>query len=870
MIRTVLQAGKKYREVNGITYRTVSIASDGEAKRGDALVEITMRWFLRSTSPIYHQLKPLTFLNLLVGEDDITADKDFKHIFKRQRNLMLRNKGFVIKGFCITPSILRGQLQSNGVPSYRIRSLLNPNDKQDVVLGYALLKEIWSLPSVMTASNPVLQRARDALKLYGEFAQYLITPYICIDLNLDEQLTHLSTAAHMAFYFYSDNSAKTNFMPSQSYIDLMIMIKNAYFCVAKFKEDNPNGKFYIILLGTDRLEGFFGLIRTAVGTDCNVDLFQLGSRASGLTEVAVILALHPEWDRSPRRLTLKAMTKEMKEFTYKVDHINPASWRGDVHVKNVNLHACWLLGRQKAIELIPRAESVFNNAEANDDIDFLSPFGTILVNKRDDEDGSYDCSELLTEYPSESEDPIIIPTEPLQPPTTVSHSGTTLEGDLEDAIANECPRGPISSEVTINGKVMNKPAALRQKLQHLFNRSSTDRLRRVKEVPCFNSSDIEAPSEESIVHDSELGAPCLRVGHPAAALVSCEGRVFLALVNVLELKFGGDINLPELELQYLPDKTARIDFQILRVVPASEDIDHRDEYDWCWLQGMEAVCHDVPGRLVCTVNPGILIQKPGEMAYLFSSSSLLVLAAHLRRDLRPCDISHIPIVKRTPNFPYRLEGKACFLVERNEEEQSISSEGSICSKCGPRTSLDRSNAQRILEHMAAHILYDPAVRNPSQELCGLCLRPAPMCTIYLKKGRGASRGYSVNMKDSSCMNLIRFKYATAATSSENSPCSNVPVICPLCPQRAPAVWSYSLDAHFRDRHKLVPAYFPIKIQLSASETEGMKTIWDHKYQLRKKRNLKGKKNLPLDISASHSYGLHGRSVSHMLVGKILG
>jgi hypothetical protein len=103
LIRTVLQAGKKYREVNGITYRTVSIASDGEAKRGGALVEITMRWALRSTSPIYHQLKPLTFLNLLVGEDDITADKDFKHIFKRQRNLILRNKGFVIEGFCITP-----------------------------------------------------------------------------------------------------------------------------------------------------------------------------------------------------------------------------------------------------------------------------------------------------------------------------------------------------------------------------------------------------------------------------------------------------------------------------------------------------------------------------------------------------------------------------------------------------------------------------------------------------------------------------------------------------------------------------------------------------------------------------------------------
>lgn len=103
----------------------------------------------------------------------------------------------------------------------------------------------------MTASNSVLQCAQYALKIYGKFTQHLITPYICIDLNLDKQLMNLSTAAHMAFYFHRDNSAKTNFMPDQSYINLMIMTKNAYFCGAKFKEDNPNGKSYIILLGTD-------------------------------------------------------------------------------------------------------------------------------------------------------------------------------------------------------------------------------------------------------------------------------------------------------------------------------------------------------------------------------------------------------------------------------------------------------------------------------------------------------------------------------------------------------------------------------------------------------------------------------------------
>jgi hypothetical protein len=64
-----------------------------------------MNTTLKEDSPIYEQLRPLDFMNYLVGSDDITADKDFKHVFKhvfkQQRNLMMRNKRF-IQGFCIT------------------------------------------------------------------------------------------------------------------------------------------------------------------------------------------------------------------------------------------------------------------------------------------------------------------------------------------------------------------------------------------------------------------------------------------------------------------------------------------------------------------------------------------------------------------------------------------------------------------------------------------------------------------------------------------------------------------------------------------------------------------------------------------------
>ncbi|KAH8976674.1 hypothetical protein EDB86DRAFT_2820901, partial [Lactarius hatsudake] len=250
VLQVVLEAANKVKVRKNCTYRTVCVASDGEAKRGDTFVILTMSSQLSASSPIYAQLSSLRLMNHLVGPDDLTADKDFKHVFKRQRNLLMRQKGILIQGFCVTPTILRIHLESHGVPSHRLWSLLNPNDKQDVILAYSLLKEVWSLPPPPAGSSPSFAHAREALNVYGQFAHHLMMPYVCVDLDLDEQLIHLSAAAHMAFFLYRDCLARTQFMLTQSYVDIMIMVKNVFYCIAKAKVDNPHGNFYPILLGT--------------------------------------------------------------------------------------------------------------------------------------------------------------------------------------------------------------------------------------------------------------------------------------------------------------------------------------------------------------------------------------------------------------------------------------------------------------------------------------------------------------------------------------------------------------------------------------------------------------------------------------------
>ena len=82
LIKTILTATENQKQRGGVSYHTVCIASDGESKRGEALVRLTMNTTLQADSPIYEQLCPLHFMNYLVGSNDITADKDFKHVFK--------------------------------------------------------------------------------------------------------------------------------------------------------------------------------------------------------------------------------------------------------------------------------------------------------------------------------------------------------------------------------------------------------------------------------------------------------------------------------------------------------------------------------------------------------------------------------------------------------------------------------------------------------------------------------------------------------------------------------------------------------------------------------------------------------------------
>ncbi len=101
------------------------LASDGKARCGKALIALMECTPLSPTSPLFAYLGSLPLLNLMVGEDKLTSDKDYKHIMKRFWHAHLRPSGVSIGRVQITPSVLQSHLEANKYPISQINNLMN-------------------------------------------------------------------------------------------------------------------------------------------------------------------------------------------------------------------------------------------------------------------------------------------------------------------------------------------------------------------------------------------------------------------------------------------------------------------------------------------------------------------------------------------------------------------------------------------------------------------------------------------------------------------------------------------------------------------------------------------------------------------------
>lgn len=177
----------------------------------------------------------------------------------------------------------------------------------------------------------------------------------------------------------------------------------------------------------------------------------------------------------------------------------------------------------------------------------------------------------------------------------------------------------------------------------------------------------------------------------------------------------------------------------------------------------------------------------------------------------------------------------------------------VCASCTPGVVLDLSDGQRVLEHIGSHILFDSGVDN-ANEPCGLCLRPSSLCRYFVVKGRGAKASLRIDTQRSSgCQRSVNYQYARAASSVKTAPCSNVPLVCPLCPKSDPAVWKYNLEHHLIHRHSVNASKQYMHLwEIKQDERDAMKFIWTNRKKTKLTRKSKKKQgSVRLQISDEH-------------------
>jgi hypothetical protein len=392
---------------------------------------------LQANSQLRAQLGDLALFNYICGINGETADIDYKHILKRLRNTLLRLKCMTLDGVVLTPQLLKRHLLKQGLKDERgVNALLSLKDKQDVKLMYDLLSSIATLRPALPSDLPSEQQSRKILRLLGSLYSHLLEAYTNVMLSLHQQLVHLSAAAHLIIAFYAKE--KDGSMLSQLFFDLMTMVKNVYFCVTKTQIDDPEGSFWVILLGSDPLEALFGKVRTIQGNDSNVDQLQLANRTDSAVICTKILVENPDWERGPRRLNLKTWQQEAGDVSAKLDHINPRSWRGDVAVKNVVLLTCWTDGRRVAETQLSEAgwTPPYDEMEKGEGFDMFCPFGKkrmvlldgLMEGERNEDEEEMDIRPPEEELNAEHANPIPTNTEIQDEP------------DIEDMAAEECTR----------------------------------------------------------------------------------------------------------------------------------------------------------------------------------------------------------------------------------------------------------------------------------------------------------------------------------------------------------------------------------------------------------------------------------------------
>ncbi|KAJ7645018.1 hypothetical protein B0H17DRAFT_1186981 [Mycena rosella] len=564
------------------------------------------------------------------------------------------------------------------------------------------------------------------------------------------------------------------------YGDSQLMIKNAFFCLAKQQKLDPTQRF-LFQIGDDPLERLFGKLRMLGGHNSAMSYAQAIERLGHACDLQSVYLRQPDLDQGQRRISMKRSeawddgSKIAQQIFAKL-HFPPDSYNYPVPA---------------SAESTPSTLSTDTISSTPSGVTTYPPSTTATPT-------------LPSMAPSVTSTPPVAMTTAPDDDDDIENQGDGIS--FEDSL-NEIPelalptgRGVDPNDyLNVEGKWVHKQRICRVVINADFEPKSTERLKRVR-----GHTKVNAKKRDDVNPEAILGANTFIVGDPFFTLLRTEQTLSLAIVHSTAIHEDGishgSILAPTIRN---PNAKVKLSGQVLNMtlIPTLDDnlpeseallVEHGlNPMKKCALPTIagttqttkKAVIVSVPGVLAGLVNyrPVDAVPRLGEHVYEINSEgrsweldgdpmgavcellwdavveqniTLTSLASVKKSEASLTHSTTVWIPKYIRNPALVCQQGTQLLIQQNDDKVQR-----VCHLCGDRPGNWRA-------HISTHILH--FIRGVNEAL------RLPECEVHLsKKGK-------VTHVATNCPMVSTFHYKPAEQGSKTTPCRNVPVVCGLC------------------------------------------------------------------------------------------
>ncbi|TEB22324.1 hypothetical protein FA13DRAFT_1695305 [Coprinellus micaceus] len=597
------------------------VATDGAAVFRKARHELFHKKVIDLESPLGRKLSRLEGLNLHTGENGMLGTCDFKHIMKRFSTWIRSSTGIQLGDTVIqSRHVFEALLTLDKRSPADVEALLNPKDKQNVPAAVKLIEALLEIDPKIPNTSASLQAVTKRLPEIAFIAQllgYFLRPFTDVKMSLSDQIRSLSTYSHLLTALYRRHGSA--FMNGALYADSQAIVKNIIFTAARLKILDKDMEYFIILDGTDRLEGVFGTARTQ-DHGRNFDILQLAHKLSIGAEINAIYERHARLSMGHRRLKLINVSG--------IDHTNPVSWIGDVVLRNLRLRKEYAAGAEIARMLLEVrfGEPVdFSQIFSKPNIDHLRPTGVWVGTRVEDkEPEDKDISQVIDSLTGSASSSTVVSVEmqtdaqedhqsgdegeddptSLDPAEEIGTESESEDADAdpaigaqgtlfadEDAAAEEAdsqasinPLHPVSKS---NSYLVDEAGVQRSKhtlvAQYLVTsdaaRKLVTRTFRVRGDTLEGTEHARKKRRDQLNAMNEQREGNTSMGDPGAILVRTGTDIAIAVVDVLNFrKLKAKTNLYSISEADLGAAGTTVAVQFLKLEPVQKD----EKLEWRW------------------------------------------------------------------------------------------------------------------------------------------------------------------------------------------------------------------------------------------------------------------------------------------------